>query len=251
MRNGFWRKLATRFFAAALALQSVPAQSQETASPLPDASQSPVTEDDAAKAVAATVQAFYDQTTSINAHFYQTYVNKLYQRTDRSKGTVAFEKPGKMRWDYGTANNVPNKKVIASDGQRLQVYEPGEEGEQGQIFTRSGIAGQLPRAMSFLTGAGRLEEDFDFRLLDSARNGFPTGHVLEMRSKTPTPEFDRVVLYVESNPALRGLVRRVLIVDHDGNRNRFDFSRLKFNSPNPQTNFSHIAVPKGTRQLEM
>src|SRR5262245_39755070 len=36
---------------------------------------------DDASVVAAAVQAFYDQTHDLSATFFQTYVNKLYQRT--------------------------------------------------------------------------------------------------------------------------------------------------------------------------
>ena len=52
---------------------------------------------DPARNVAAAVQSFYDQTKDVSATFHQTYVNKLYQRTDRSSGRVVFKKPGMMR----------------------------------------------------------------------------------------------------------------------------------------------------------
>ena len=64
----------------------------------------PSAEADNARAVAAAVQAFYDQTKDVSAAFHQTYVNKLYQRTDRSSGHVVFKKPGMMRWDYDKPN---------------------------------------------------------------------------------------------------------------------------------------------------
>ena len=70
--------------------------------------------------IAAQVQAFYDQTKSIRADFYQTYFHRVYNRYDRSKGSVQFEKPGKMRWDYAK----PNGKIIVSNGKQLLVYEP-------------------------------------------------------------------------------------------------------------------------------
>ena len=182
--------------------------------------------DQDARAVAAAVQAFYDQTSDVSAAFFQTYANKLYGRTDRSQGRVVFKKPGMMRWDYAQ----PNGKVIVSNGKRLVIFEPGDEGETGQVVEQEITAAQLPQAMAFLMGTGRLEESFTFRRLDAAREGFPTGDVLELRPKQPTPQYERIVFYVERTPALRGLVRRLLIVDASGNRNRFDFSQLKFNS---------------------
>src|SRR5688500_1864430 len=106
---------------------------------------------DAARDVARAVQAFYDQTRDVSASFHQTYVNKLYKRTDRSSGRVVFKKPGMMRWDYAQ----PNGKVIASTGKTLTVYEPGEAGEPGQVIEQTIAQAQLPQALAFLMGTGK------------------------------------------------------------------------------------------------
>jgi outer membrane lipoprotein carrier protein len=210
------------------------------------AQNAPAGDESDANAVAAAVQAFYDQTTDVSATFFQTYVNKLYNRTDRSQGQVVFKKPGMMRWDYAQ----PNGKVIVSNGKRLVVFEPGDDGEPGQVVEQDITAAQLPQAMAFLMGTGRLAEGFTFRRLDAAREGYPTGDVLELRPKQPTPQYSRLVFYVERTPALRGLVRRLVIVDSSGNRNRFDFSQLKFNGAVAAKHFEW-EPPKGTRHVQM
>lgn len=199
-----------------------------------------------AREVAAWVQSFYDQTKDVSASFYQTYVHKLYRRTDRSKGQVVFKKPGKMRWDYAR----PNGKVIVTTDTRLVIYDPGESGEAGQVMEQPIAEAQLPNALAFLMGTGRLEEDFSFKLLDPKREGYPSGQVLELRALEPTPHYERILFYVESAPQVRGLVRRLLIIDSSGNRNRFDFSALKFNRGVPDT-FFNWKPPAGTRQVNM
>jgi outer membrane lipoprotein carrier protein len=201
---------------------------------------------EAARQVAASVQSFYDQTQDVSATFFQTYVNKLYDRTDRSQGRVVFKKPGKMRWDYAR----PNGKVIVASQGKLLVYEPGDTGEPGQVIEQSFAQAELPQAMAFLLGQGRLEDDFTFKLLDAAREGYPAGQVLELRPKRPTAHFERVLFYVETAPALRGLVRRLLIVDATGNRNRFDFSGFKFNGTVNDDAFTW-KPPAGTRNVKM
>lgn len=197
-----------------------------------------------ADSVAASVQAFYDQTSSVEAEFYQTYFNRLYAKYDRSKGKVRFQKPGKMRWDYAK----PNGKVLVSDGNKLLVFEPGEGKEPGQVFERPMTESQLPQALSFLTGTGKLADDFSFRLLDAAKQGFKGGHVLELRSIKASPHYDRILFYVDSDPSRLGLVHRVLIVDPAGNRNRFDFRKLKFNRKLPAQVFAW-KPPAGTRRV--
>jgi len=190
---------------------------------------------DAARQVAASVQSFYDQTKDLSASFFQTYVNKIYDRTDRSQGRVIFKKPGRMRWDYAK----PNGKIIVAGAGKLTVFEPGDEpGDQGQVLEQAFNDTDLPQAMAFLMGTGRLAEDFDFQLLDAAREGYPKGQVLELKPRKPNPHFDRLLFYVDTNPSLRGLVRRLVIIDSSGNRNRFDFSEFKFNTGAPDSTFS-------------
>ncbi len=176
-----------------------------------------------AATVAAWVQGFYDQTRTMSARFAQRYTNRVYNRVDTSRGNVRFKKPGMMRFDY----DEPNGKIIRSDGQQLLVYEPPDSGRgAGQYYEQPMSDAQLPAALSFLTGTGRLAEDFTFRLLDP--HGY-RGRVLELRSREPTPHYSRILLYVDDDPQRRGIVHRVVIVDQAQNRNQFDFTQQRFN----------------------
>ena len=201
-----------------------------------------------AREVASLVQSFYDQSPTFQANFRQTQYTKVYDRTERASGRVVFEKPGKMRWDYAE----PNGQVFVSDGEKLLVYQPPETGERnGQLIERSMSEHQLPQAFSFLTGTGRLDRDFRFRLLDSRRSGFSSGYVLELRPREPTPQYDRVLFFVrvvEREGRRAGVIQRVLIIDSTGNRNRFDFSRMRFPSDVPETRF-RFRPPPGTRRV--
>lgn len=197
------------------------------------------------ESVAGLVQAFYDQTKSLEATFHQTYFNRLYDKYDRSQGTVRFQKPGKMRWDYAK----PNGKVLVSNGKSMLVYEPGDGTEKGQVFERPMADSELPQALSFLTGTGKLADDFTFRLLDAKQQGFAAGHVLELMPKKPSPHYERILFYVDGDPARAGLVHRVLIVDGSGNRNRFDFSGMRFNRVLDAKPFEW-QPPAGTRRIQ-
>ncbi|HEX5657648.1 MAG TPA: outer membrane lipoprotein carrier protein LolA [Polyangiales bacterium] len=192
----------------------------------------------------AAIQAFYDQTKSIEAEFFQTYFNQLYQKYDRSTGSVKFAKPGRMRWDYAGANG----KVIVSDGKKLLIYEPGEDKEPGQVFERKIGDTDVSSALAFLTGQGRLGDDFNTRLLDAAAQGFSGGYVLELLPKKPSPHYERILFYVDGDAKRVGLVHRVLIVDSAGNRNRFDFKSVKFNRALDAKTFSW-QPPKDARRI--
>lgn len=203
-------------------------------------------EERSASEVAALVQTFYDQTTSFSADFFQTRYTKAYHRYDRARGHVTLVKPGKMRWDY----TDPAGQTFVSDGEHLTVYQPPEEGEaHGQVIRRDVSQDELPQAFSFLLGDGRLDRDFHVRLLDARRQGFPSGYVLEVRPRQPSQTYDRVLFFVRvPSGAVAGVIQRVLIIDAAGNRNRFDFSHLRFNRPVPDETFQYTP-PAGTRVI--
>ena len=183
--------------------------------------------------IAARVQAFYDQTRTFQADFKQEYYIKLHDKRTTSEGHVAFEKPGKMSWKYAQ----PNGNRVVSDGQVLKVFEPSNQ----QMFVQPVNKSQYPAALSFLMGQGQLTSSFTLRLLDSMK--FEGGWVLEGTPKDPTPAYQKVLLYVDEATAQ---VRRVLILDVQGNRNRFDFDNPLVNTPVPASEFT-FSPPSGTQ----
>jgi len=192
--------------------------------------------------VAAQVQGFYDQTRTVQTAFYQTHYDRLYRRTTRSRGLLTIDRPGKMRFDYLGGNG----KVVVTNGRTLTVYEPGDDGAPGQ-FMRSRLEDGLPSALAFIAGTARLDRDFTFRLRDASRFRWD-GHVLELRPRTPEPAYRRMFLYVEASGPSTGVVRRVLVQDHDGNLNRFTFRRMRFNRQVASSRFD-FEPPVGARQI--
>ena len=201
-----------------------------------------------AAVIVALVQTFYDQTKTLQAEFEQTRYTRLYDRYDRAKGKVVFKKPGMMRWDYAE----PNGQVFVSNGKKLLIYQPPEEGEKrGQLIERALDDDQLPSAFSFLTGGGDLDKDFEVRLLEHDNESFKDGYVLQLIPRKPTPNYEQLVFYVRaftSGGKRAGVVQRVLIIDSAGNRNRFDFSKIKFNREVSDKRFSY-RPPKGTERV--
>jgi outer membrane lipoprotein carrier protein len=164
------------------------------------------------------VQSFYDQTKTLQAEFEQTRYTQLYDRYDRATGKVVFKKPGMMRWDYAQ----PNGQVFVSNGKKLLIYQPPEEGEKREV-----------------------------RLLEHDNEKFEDGYVLQLIPRRPTPNYEQLVFYVRTlthGGKRAGVVQRVLIIDSAGNRNRFDFSKLKFNRDVPDKRFSY-RPPKGTERV--
>jgi outer membrane lipoprotein carrier protein len=188
-----------------------------------------------AEAIAARVQAFYDQTKTFQAAFKQEYFIRMHDQHRTSEGRVAFEKPGKMSWKY----DQPNGNRVVSDGRTLKVYDR----ENQQMFEQPVDKSQYPAALAFLMGQGELTRSFTLRLLDPATVKFEGGWVLEGTPKDATPAYQKVLLYVD---AATSQVRRVLILDAQGNRNRFDFITPLVNTPVPNSEFN-FTPPEGTQ----
>ncbi len=211
-------------FAAALPVSLIPGHA-EAAGPT-------------AEEVAGRVQKFYDSTKTFKASFKQTYTIKIQNVQKTSSGKVTFEKPGKMSFTY----DAPNGNRVVSDGNVIKVYEK----ENQQMYEVPVGKSQYPAALAFLMGKGQLVKDFSLRLLDPAQMKFEGGFVLEGTPKEATPAYQKLLLYVD---AQTNQVRRALILDAQGNRNRFDFETPVVNQPVPKGEFD-FTPPAGTKVIK-
>jgi outer membrane lipoprotein carrier protein len=183
-------------------------------------------------------QAFYDATTTFVTPFTQQFFVKSHNITKNSSGKVYFQKPGKMAWDY----TDPAGNRVVSDGTVLKVYEAANK----QMFEQNIDKSQYPAALGFLTGTGKLADAFTFLMYSGDVMGFPGGSVLVGTPKTPTAAYTKVLFYVDNGSSQ---IRRVLIVDAQGNRNRFDFTAPVVNTPVDASEFV-MTVPPGTQVIK-
>ena len=180
------------------------------------------------------VQTFYDKSTTFKSDFQQKFWVKAYNHEKTSSGHVTFAKPGKMEWVY----DDPQNNRVVSDGKIIRVYEASNK----QMFEQPVDTTQYPAALSFLTGMGKLSDSFEFQLFPGADMKFPGGYVLVGTPKQPTTAYTKVLFYVD---AATSQVRRVMVIDGQGNRNRFDFGNPRVNEPVAPSQFT-FTPPPGT-----
>lgn len=185
-----------------------------------------------AQQVLTKVQTFYDKTTSFSSDFTQEFFVKSHNVKKQSKGHVTFAKPGKMHWEY----SEPKDNRVVSDGAVLKVYEAANK----QMFEQNVDKSQYPAALSFLVGGGKLADTFNFELFEGSAMNFSGGQVLVGTPKQPSPAYQKVLFYIDGPTSQ---VRRVLIVDGQGNRNRFDFDNPKVNEPITPDRFKFVPPP--------
>lgn len=218
--------------AAIAALVLAPAAA--TAQPAPAPGAGCIGANPTADQVVACVQGVYDQSQTFSSHFQQRFWVKAYNQEKTSSGHVVFSKPGKMSWTYDDPQSAGNR--VVSDGQTVKVYEANNK----QMFEQPLDKSQYPAALSFLTGTGKLADSFNFDLFPGEQMKFPNGVVLIGTPKQPTTAYSKVLFYIDV-PTSQAL--RVMIIDLQGNRNRFDFDQAVSNAQLPVDTFKFTPPP--------
>jgi outer membrane lipoprotein carrier protein len=114
--------------------------------------------------IVARVQARYDATHDFTAKVIQKLRVASLDKTLTSEGTVAFKKPGRMRWEF----KEDDPQIIVADGKTLWFYKPQEQ----QVFKAPfDAAFRSSTPISFLTGVGRIAQDFDVTLNGESVDG--------------------------------------------------------------------------------
>jgi len=196
----------------------------------------------AAADVSATLDALqhhYDTTRSFSASFIEQ-IAAVGAPVRTRHGTVAFRKPGMMRWNF----DAPDKELLVSDGRTVYSYDPGLE----QVMeTPLRDALRAPGATEFLLGAGDVRTDF----IASAPKSPPPHDGLAYVTLRPRQGGNSIELGIEPK---RGDIRRLKIVDQLGNTTALEFSDLRDNPRISDSEFqftppagADIVSPQGQR----
>lgn len=220
-------RLALVILAASAALGSAivtPARAQSVA-PAP----SPSVDD-----IANGIEAFYRGAKTFKAAFKQVYGYGAQgsSKTKDGTGIVFVEKPGKASWRYANNGNR-----IVSDGTRVRAYLQKEK----QMYDSPVAESWFSAALAFVGSAGNLRQSFTLTRPPSAQHNF-AGFILLAEPRQPTPAFAKMALYVDSATYQ---VRRVLMVDAQGNKHRIDFTQAELNVASPPGEFV-FTPPQGT-----
>ena len=103
------------------------------------------------------LQERYESTRTLTADFRQTIESPTLTSPLETHGTLAFEKPNRMRWDYA----APDAQLIVGDGETLWIYQPDEK---QVIRAPLDKAFRATTPVTFLAGLGRLDRDFETTL---------------------------------------------------------------------------------------
>ena len=181
------------------------------------------------------VQERFDATKDLSASVDQELVVASAGKTLHATGTVAFKRPGKMHWNLHNGTT----QVIVADGTTLWFYQPDEQQVLKAPF-RAAFRSSTP--ISFLTGVGRLGEDFDVSVEGEAEGVIQ----LALRPRKADGELGRLRLMVDAQSYD---IVGAEIVDPIGNVTRLRFSGVRRNTGLDDAQF-HFEVPPGVDVIE-
>ena len=138
----------------------------------------------------AQLEQFAHELESLYAHFDQQVLKPDGLVEDKSSGEVWLLRPNRFRWQYG--GEFP--ELVVADGQKVWLYD--EMLEQVTIKEQSFMTSDSP--LMLLTDVSRIEEQFEVREL-----GGDSGlQLLELRSRNPESEFERILLGLDKGELL-------------------------------------------------
>ena len=161
----------------------------------------------------------------MKARFVQTYTSSMLGREVVERGTLALKPPGRMRWTY----EHPEKKLFVSNGKSSYFYVP--EDKQVITFDATGDRGV---AVQLLSGRSDLMTEFQVFAVPGAP------HQVRLVPKAPDAEMREAI--VEAEPS--GRIRRLELLDLQGNRSEYRFENVQENVGVPDKTFE-FEIPKG------
>jgi len=165
------------------------------------------------------VESTYGKINDLRAEFTQVAHNKSLGQDIKAEGLVLLKKGGRMRWDYKS----PAPQQIVSDGTSLWVYTP----ELNQVNKGNAPKALAGPAGSFLSGLGKVREEFTVRFLNPASPRDGSGRpVLDLTPKQPTPLLTRLVLTVDPKDYV---VRQAVLYDQFQNTVTMQFNKVQVN----------------------
>ena len=170
------------------------------------------------RALMERVQRAYQAIASFSGRFTQT--DRSSDKEERkAQGHIAYEKAGKMRWDY----DPPHEQLVVTDGQTVWLFDPLLENVTVQKLER--VTQGTP--LAFLLGVGNLVSDFDCRAFTRKppKDGL-TYLELVPRKDIPTLSFIQIGV-TRSGSELQSL----RILDKQGNEREIRLSGLRQGVP--------------------
>jgi len=183
------------------------------------------------------IQSSYEKAEDLKARFAQDTTIKSIRKVEREEGTVYFKKPRKMLWDYSS----PKSKKLIINPRKAWLYIP----EDNLVYVQDARKILNSRlVIRFLTGVGRLKDDFLVRFAQPYERDSQGNYLLELKPRSPgtTAGIERLALTVGKDDYQ---IIACSLRDIYGNLTRITFRNITINNKLSDSLFT-FKPPPGT-----
>ena len=149
-----------------------------------------------------------------------------------ASGTIAYRKPGRMRWEYAP----PNEQLLVTDGKTVWLYDPLLESVTEQALRD--VTEGTP--LKFLLGAGSLTRDFTCRAVTRPPQAGEGLTYLELVPHTAIPTLAFLQLGVRADSAR---IEAFRMLDTQGGERWVRLRNLKTDVSLPAEQFTFKVKP--------
>ncbi len=182
--------------------------------------------------VVARLEARYDKLKSVSADFTQEVLSVGMSTPMLSGGRVWFKKPGMMRWIYSTGST----DELIGNKESVWLYQP----DLNQVIeAKASHVSSI--ATDFLTGVGRLDNDFFITLLSKNR----VSYRLLLIPRDETTGISKLILEAGSKD---NIVFRTVAEDVFGTSTTVTFTNIRFDVIK-KNSFFNFVPPSGVNVI--
>jgi outer membrane lipoprotein carrier protein len=190
--------------------------------------------------LAAKTQEVYEKTADLKAHFIQEVTIKSMKKTEREEGTVWIKNPKMMLWDY----TKPKEKKLVINARTAWLYVA----EDRMVYVQNADDVYRSRmAVKFLSGIGKLSEDFQLRFAKENPLDEEGNYLLTLTAKEKGNGIDRLHLTVDGKTFQ---ILQCRFSDDYGNTTRLRFSDIRTNT-GVSDKFFTFKPPTGVEVVNM
>lgn len=181
----------------------------------------------------ARTQELYEKTTDLRASFIQEVTIKSMKKTEREEGVVTFKNPRMMLWDY----LKPKAKKLVINAAKAWLYVP----EDRMVYVQNADDVYRSRmAVKFLSGIGKLAEDFQIRFTKDNPVDADGNYHLTLTAKEAGGGIEKLYLIVDGK---NFQIIQCRFNDAFGNTTRLRFSDIRMNTGISDKFFTFTAPP--------
>jgi outer membrane lipoprotein carrier protein len=190
--------------------------------------------------VAARMQEVYEKTADLKSRFVQEVTIKSMKKTEREEGTVWIKNPNMMLWDYAK----PKEKKLVINARTAWLYVA----EDRMVYVQNADDVYRSRmAVKFLSGVGKLSEDFQLRFAKDNPLDEEGNYLLTLTAKEKGAGIDRLHLTIDGKTFQ---ILQCRFNDDYGNTTRLRFSDIRTNT-GVSDKFFTFRPPAGVEVVNM